>query len=437
MSGSAKSRKSYEPRRGLAPWAIMGRGHLPVGVLLLAALLSGCLSTSVPLVVFDGVSQAKLSLGPNATRGIDPVFWSSTLTGDEARQGLVLEVPTDYLRAYPASLEVSVKIPDTLGSSVGLALNDSTGHQVAEAKWAVAARVILVNDPRPGTYEIIVAREGDSSQAIPFVVVAQLEPRVHASGPARDLLPDLVGLVPTRLQVPAGDGYRGDGCKTDEYVEHDARRCLRLDGRVGNVGEGALDVTLSAADGVVSGVLNNVIYPVLDGHWVQTIQRSDGSKRQENVGAAQFHPWHEHFHYQGLAHYQIYAYDLANHERGAPVKEGTKAGFCFEDMGLLELGRLGTVPPAYDGYNCGHPLTQPEKTWGMGLSPGWFDSYVWSLSDQYVEITGVPDGVYELVSRVNSAGTLIESKLDNNEASVVFRLTGNNVEILEPHGIAP
>jgi subtilase family serine protease len=54
--------------------------------------------------------------------------------------------------------------------------------------------------------------------------------------------------------------------------------------------------------------------------------------------------------------------------------------------------------------------------------------------DQYVDVMGVPDGVYELVSRADEDNTVLESNEDDNEASVVFRLTGETIEVLATHG---
>jgi lysyl oxidase len=403
------------------------RIHGLVG-LVIGCLLAGCLSPNGPLTIAPPGDDAlpHISFGGNSTAGDVPLFWSGRLGDDGFRQPLRLDAPPGHFTSNPATLEVSIAWSHLVTGSAHVELADADGLVLASGHEGWFASVLLWEAPRPGTYEIRVT----GTLASAFDGVVQLEPQRQDAGPVHDLLPDIVTLAPTRLQVTApvfGAGLDAlRGCGADEVAEHTARRCLRLDNRVGNVGPGALEVHLGPADGALA--------TAGQGHWIQRVARSDGTTRDVAVGPAVFHPTHGHFHYRGLAHYEIFAYDLAAHERGAPVNEGTKSGFCFIDIGLVQLGRAGTVTPRFDGASCTQPFDGRSLDWFMGLSPGWFDLYYWGLPEQYVEITGVRDGTYELVSRANSDGTLLESDVTNNEAGVVFRLTGDDVEILESHG---
>jgi hypothetical protein len=162
-------------------------------------------------------------------------------------------------------------------------------------------------------------------------------------------------------------------------------------------------------------------------HYTQRIYDGQGGHRDEAVGPAQFHPGHMHFHYQGFAGNTLYHYDM-DAGRGAVAREGQKLGFCFVDLGLYDVRFPGAVSPAYPLTDCVDPRN--NDGWVSGMSPGWFDVYSWEVPHQYIEISGVEDGVYELVTVANVQQTLIESDSLNNEASIVFRLTGNEVEVL-------
>ena len=58
-----------------------------------------------------------------------------------------------------------------------------------------------------------------------------------------------------------------------------------------------------------------------------------------------------------------------------------------------------------------------------GISPGYGDDYDPLLEGQYVDVTGLPAGRYELVHRVNADRRLRESDYRNNAASIVLDLS--------------
>jgi len=172
------------------------------------------------------------------------------------------------------------------------------------------------------------------------------------------------------------------------------------------------------------------------GRFVQLVYASDGSVREVPVGAAQFHAAHGHYHYAGLATYELYAFDATKNARGELVREGRKAGFCFYDTAMVDLTRADVGAQRYDGRGCLDPASSASgEAWYTGVSPGFTDFYGWYLPDQYVEISGLPDGVYELVSIADGYGTLVESDTSDNAASAVFRLHGDRVEVLWTTGL--
>jgi hypothetical protein len=49
---------------------------------------------------------------------------------------------------------------------------------------------------------------------------------------------------------------------------------------------------------------------------------------------------------------------------------------------------------------------------------------------QYIEISGVPDGLYVLETVANPSGTVHETSVEDNRARVLIRLRGDTVELV-------
>ena len=113
---------------------------------------------------------------------------------------------------------------------------------------------------------------------------------------------------------------------------------------------------------------------------------------------------HDHWHYEGYAQYLLF--DQAGNE----IPVGLKNGFCLMDS---ECDDGGTRQ-----YHCGY----------QGVSAGCGDIYGWSLDCQWIDVTDVPSGVYQLVNRVNWTRDLdingqAESNYTNNSTSVCIQLS--------------
>lgn len=52
------------------------------------------------------------------------------------------------------------------------------------------------------------------------------------------------------------------------------------------------------------------------------------------------------------------------------------------------------------------------------------------MADQYIEISGVTDGVYLIETRANPNGTVHETNRDDNTARATVRLQGDTVTLL-------
>ena len=112
------------------------------------------------------------------------------------------------------------------------------------------------------------------------------------------------------------------------------------------------------------------------------------------------------------------------------VASSGKVSYCVRDSDPIEeLDDSRTAPvsaPDKPGYlACGWTL--------QGLSPGWVDTYLVNTPGQYVDISGLPEGDYLLVSTVDPENLLIETNEDNNSASIYFTIANDQVTVGEGH----
>lgn len=61
----------------------------------------------------------------------------------------------------------------------------------------------------------------------------------------------------------------------------------------------------------------------------------------------------------------------------------------------------------------------------MGISVGWADVYPWFIADQYIDISGMPDGDYALVVRQDVDKRVLEKSTENNTAIGCVHITGD------------
>lgn len=151
------------------------------------------------------------------------------------------------------------------------------------------------------------------------------------------------------------------------------------------------------------------------------------------VGTFDYNQRHGHLHFDDFAHYSLWSLD-AQGRRRERLATNAKVGFCLMDIkdmssGLthLQSGRMGTPGgPVYAG--CREDI--------QGVSVGWGDEYLALLYEQDLELTGIPDGEYDLMVMTNPARRLEELDYENNTAVVGVRLeAGEVVELLpRPQG---
>jgi hypothetical protein len=147
----------------------------------------------------------------------------------------------------------------------------------------------------------------------------------------------------------------------------------------------------------------------------QAIQRDGGTQELvRGVGRLRYvvSPDHRHWHLLGFEHYEL------ARAGGRTLVRDRKTGFCLGDRyGVPGVAMHAKV------YRTSCGLGQPALLGvGEGISVGYGDDYAANLEGQYLPLTGLPNGRYELIHRVNADRRLLERDYGNDAASVLLRL---------------
>ncbi|MFZ5823291.1 MAG: stalk domain-containing protein [Bacillota bacterium] len=224
-----------------------------------------------------------------------------------------------------------------------------------------------------------------------------LAPGVSRAG---ELLPDIKTLPPTEISLE---------------VNEEGQHLLRFTQGFANLGPGPLRVR-----GVPTGQPDLM-------HGYQEILDAEGNlARSLPISSIIFHPHHKHWHAGDFASYEL--------RRGSPwgelaAKNG-KISYCLVDHSPFSEYTGRYHPPTY--LNC--------KTPSQGLNPGWLDLYEASLYDQWVDVTGVADGVYFLTITGDPQHVYLEADHGdwaNNIAWVKVELSdgARQVRVMAPNEI--
>jgi hypothetical protein len=211
------------------------------------------------------------------------------------------------------------------------------------------------------------------------------------------LLPDLDQRPPLAVSTRWG---RGSG--------DDRRVWLTFTSSVENVGRGPLLIDGRRASRRVATMLA-----------AQLIETRGGSfQRVAGVGRMRYNvsPSHSHWHLQPFERYELRRLD------GKQVVRDHKSGFCLTSdhrSPLRTLGIRGTRP--VDRSDCQRDRPQALRVY-EGMAVGWGDIYIPRKEGQYVDVTGLPWGDYDLVHLVNVGRLLREERYANNASSMRIRL---------------
>ena len=120
---------------------------------------------------------------------------------------------------------------------------------------------------------------------------------------------------------------------------------------------------------------------------------------EERPDLFQFSTCHGHYHFGGFASYELL--DAA----GRVVVTGRKQAYCMEDTIQVAQGPDVGCSKVYDCYN-------------QGIQAGWSDLYGNTLDCQWLDITGIVPGNYQLQVSLNPNHSFQEVTFDNNTATV-------------------
>lgn len=271
---------------------------------------------------------------------------------------------------------------------------DLAGHNSAQIKLLQASTSLSVDAaPQPKV------EQAPTRARCPIEEPELCDPELRLPPP---MLPDLMTLTPHDLRVVLNN-------VTGE-------RLLRFSNSVMNLGWGPVELwgTLKDADALTVEV-------------IQKIFRADGSAYTFPVGSYVFHEVHGHWHWDNFSKYELWT---VGPDGGLDelIEVSGKVGYCLRDNTLLPGNMYDLAGGAQEFFtrsqfymDCGW-----ER---QGISPGWVDTYLHNIDGQHVDITGLADGDYALLSMVDPGERLKEYREDNNAAVVYFRLLGNTVDI--------
>lgn len=154
----------------------------------------------------------------------------------------------------------------------------------------------------------------------------------------------------------------------------------------------------------------------------QRIFNNDGTSSRFFADWFEWHPGHNHFHFDDYALYELQPVNAP----GGSARTGQKTTFCVMDTTKIDTSLPGA--PTSAGYStCGNQI--------QGMSVGWGDTYGSSLPGQEIDFTNNPDGIYQLKIGIDPNKTIVESNENDNESCVLLGITKpSTVSVLDSSG---
>jgi hypothetical protein len=176
------------------------------------------------------------------------------------------------------------------------------------------------------------------------------------------------------------------------------RSTLRFSTTSWNSGDGPLEL---AAGEVETGSGKLRVY--------QVVYQSSGDPVLRFAGAFEYHPAHDHMHFNDYALYTLQPVDAP----GGSSRTGAKTTFCLMDNTAINL-KLPGAPRGGFYTDCGRDL--------QGISVGWGDTYGAELAGQEIDFTGNADGIYQLKIELDPRKVLVETNEDDNVSCVLLSI---------------
>lgn len=423
---------------------VVGAGSLPVGTVSSTPIGSGTpLDSSHPVLDFEGSFSS-----PIPVPTVNP-------------QGLIPQQCVQYCQEF--SLDVAtaqpvlVSIENSNGSiddGLDLYVYDPSDNLVASDNGiGNNGEAVEIPKPAQGTYTIVVTITYADNPVVQYLGEARImAPPSWQQTPTCGItvgghtgcfyLPSLVALpatdlhvsglppipstsagfpIPANVPVPTScylNETLGLDSPSASNLENPVTRCLRFTTDVQNVGAGPLQVQALYAQ---AGTSPQVGFVPGECAAEQVVYATDGSTHTRPAGSCEAYllGTPPQLPYGNVVAFSLYDV-LPSGALGSQVDSAYKASYCLTDDVYFGFGTSGpNSPNQFTGQpNCSGPSQVEQSATGAdawaveGISPGWGDLYTWDTADQYLNITGLPDGVYAIVERVNPNGDMLASSPD-------------------------
>ena len=216
--------------------------------------------------------------------------------------------------------------------------------------------------------------------------------------------PDLQTLVPSEMQIT----------QTCAFLFFNCKKYLRFSNTVGNFGDGRFEMRPqnNASTGRTTAYQRVYSHDVA-GAWYLA--------QEFPIGDFAFHSAHGHWHFEGFANYSLVTANASDTAiTGTQRRSSQKTTFCVIDTNRLSVTPEHTGPQTYT--RCG----QNDVT---GLTVGWGDRYGYHLAGQEIDLNGIGDGFYWLVSTADFQGRIAETNETNNCTAAKIEIRGTTVTL--------
>ncbi|MBH0190103.1 MAG: hypothetical protein HP494_18470 [Nitrospira sp.] len=154
----------------------------------------------------------------------------------------------------------------------------------------------------------------------------------------------------------------------------------------------------------------------------QWINNNNGTSSKFFAGWFEWHPTHNHFHFDDYADYVLQPIAAP----GGSERFGQKTTFCVMDTTKVD-GALPGAPTSAFYSTCGNQI--------QGMSVGWGDTYGAHLTGQEIDFSDNADGIYRLKIIVDPAKHIVESNESDNESCVLLDIQKpSKVTVLDSSG---
>jgi len=146
----------------------------------------------------------------------------------------------------------------------------------------------------------------------------------------------------------------------------------------------------------------------------QRVYSDSGTYRDVLAGSFVYHKSHQHIHFDDFALYTLQPVDAP----GASKRTSAKTTFCIMDTDHIAADMAGS--PSSARYTACDAQIQ-------GMSVGWGDTYGNHLDGQSFDMTGLPDGSYNLIIEVDPRRRILESSESDNISTLLLLKRGSSV----------